>query len=107
MSTCSVEELRELRTRNADFLLVDVRTAEELAIASLEGACHLPLDELPMRLTEIDAWKDRTVICMCHHGMRSAHAQQILQRSGFTQVRNLIGGIHAWSTRIDPGVPVY
>jgi rhodanese-related sulfurtransferase len=107
LEVCSVEELQQKRLRGDEFLLVDVRTAEELAIASVSGACHLPLDEIAMRAEEIADWKDKEVICMCHHGMRSARAQGILQRAGFKQVRNLTGGIHAWSVSIDPKVPRY
>ena len=107
MTNCSVEELQEKRARRDEFLLVDVRTAEELAIAAVEGAVHVPLDELSMRVDELADWKDKEVICMCHHGMRSAHAQQILRNAGFSNVRNLTGGIHAWSTTVDRSVPVY
>lgn len=107
MQNCTVDELNEKRQRGEDVLIVDVRTASELAIADLGGVCHIPLDEVAMRAEEIAAWKDKEVICMCHHGMRSARAQAILQHAGFTNVRNLTGGIHAWSTQIDPGVPQY
>lgn len=107
MNLCTVEELQEKRARGDEFLLVDVRTKEELAIASLDGVHHLPLDEVSMRAEEIAGWKDKEIICMCHHGMRSAHAQGILQHAGFTNVRNLSGGIHAWSVAIDPSVPQY
>ena len=107
MNNYTVQELQEKRARGDAFLLIDVRTAEELAIASVDGACHLPLDELSMRVEEVASWKDKEVVCMCHHGMRSAHAQQILQNAGFEQVYNLTGGIHAWSVQIDPGVPRY
>lgn len=107
MMAYTVDELREKQARGDEFLLVDVRTAEELAIASVDGARHLPLDEISMRAEEIADWKEKEVVCMCHHGMRSARAQQILLSAGFTQVRNLTGGIHAWSVHIDPSVPQY
>lgn len=107
MNTCTVEELRERLDRGDDVLVLDVREAEELAIASVPGARHIPLGELPMRTGELAEWQSRDVVCMCHHGMRSARAQQILQNAGFTQVFNLTGGIHAWSLRVDPSVPQY
>jgi rhodanese-related sulfurtransferase len=44
---------------------------------------------------------------MCHHGMRSARALQILESAGFSRVRNLTGGIHAWSVQVDPSIPQY
>lgn len=107
MLSCTVTELRnELNTSDAP-LVLDVRTAEELQIAHLKGVHHIPLDALPGRLDELEAWKDKAIVCMCHHGMRSAHAQQILLSNGFMQVRNLTGGIHAWSVEVDPQVPQY
>ena len=102
MNTCTVSDLHRARSEKADLLLLDVRTAEELSIASIDGAVHIPLDALPMRLSELNNWQDKEVVCMCHHGMRSARAQQILLSSGFTNVRNLPGGIHAWALEIDP-----
>ena len=107
MNVYSVQDLHEKRARGDEFLLIDVRTAEELAIASLDGAYHIPLDALPMRLEEVGSWKEKEVVCMCHHGMRSARAQQILAGGGFTNVYNLTGGIHAWSVQVDPAVPRY
>lgn len=107
METCTVQELNEKRGRGDEFVLLDVREDEELAIAALEGARHIPLGDLPMRTPELADWKTIEVICMCHHGMRSARAQQILQSAGFTQVRNLTGGIHAWSVLVDPSVRQY
>lgn len=107
MNVCTVEELHEKRNRNEELLLLDVRTAEELAIASLDGARHIPLDAIAMRLGELADWKDKEVICMCHHGIRSAHALRILESAGFSSVRNLAGGIHAWAVQVDPNVPRY
>ncbi len=107
MDTCTVQELKEKRDRGDAFILLDVREAEELAIASISGANHVPLGELPMRSADLTEWKDQEVICMCHHGMRSARAQQILENAGFSHVRNLTGGIHAWSVMVDPSVARY
>lgn len=107
MDTCTVQELQEKRDRGDAFILLDVREAEELEIASIPGANHVPLGDLPMRSAGLTEWKDLEVICMCHHGMRSARAQQILQHAGFTRVRNLTGGIHAWSVLVDRSVAQY
>ena len=107
MDTCTVSDLHRARTEGKDHLLLDVRTAEELTIASIDGAHHIPLDALPMRLGELNDWQNKEVVCMCHHGMRSARAQQILLSSGFANVRNLTGGIHAWATEIDPDMAQY
>lgn len=107
MHTCTVTELQQALASPSAPLVLDVRTAEELQIAHLDGVHHIPLDALPGRLSELADWKDKEIVCMCHHGMRSAHAQQILLSNGFSQVRNLTGGIHAWSVEVDPQVPQY
>ena len=107
METCTVQELKEKRARGDEFVLLDVREDEELAIAAIEGASHIPLGDLPMRTPELSEWREKEVICLCHHGMRSARAQQILQSAGFRHVRNLTGGIHAWSVLVDPSVAQY
>jgi len=104
---CTVHELKHMMDSEVEFLLLDVRTTEELAIASLPDVTHLPLHELRDRAHELETWKHQQVICMCHHGGRSAMAQQYLLDLGFTDVWNLAGGIHAWSEAIDPAVPRY
>ena len=103
----STAELHALRERGEKHLLLDVREADEWARARIEGARLIPLGELEARLGEIAAHRDGLVVAHCHHGPRSAAACQILARGGFRRVRNLAGGIEAWSLGVDPGVPRY
>ena len=84
--------------------LLDVRQPEEYETARIEGAVLIPLAELPGRLSELP--KDRPLVVMCHHGMRSAHAVHHLREAGF-DAHNLSGGIDSWSRDIDPAVPTY
>ena len=88
-------------------MLIDIREAEELAIASIEGAVWIPMGELGARINEIDAGEAETIALVCHTGRRSLSAAVALQRAGFEKVRSVAGGIEAWSRRIDPGVPRY
>jgi len=89
--------------------LVDVREPEELAIAQLEGFINLPLSQYGMWSNQIRSQldPDAETIVMCHHGMRSAQMCQWLQSQGFTQVKNLAGGIEAYAAVVDPAVPRY
>lgn len=103
----SVQELKELRDRGEEHLLLDVREPDEWEIARIEGARLLPLGELEGRVAELGDWRERLVVVHCHHGGRSARACQILQQHGFTRVENLRGGIEAWSQAVDPSVPRY
>ncbi|MBI5245804.1 MAG: hypothetical protein HY923_01385 [Elusimicrobia bacterium] len=91
------------RDKTPHFLL-DVRQPEEYATARIEGAVLIPMNDLPGRLSELP--KDRPVVVMCHHGMRSAHAVHHLREAGYDAL-NLAGGIDAWSRDIDRAVPNY
>jgi rhodanese-related sulfurtransferase len=85
--------------------LLDVREHEELAIASLPGAVHIPMREIPGRLEQLD--RDRPIVVMCHAGVRSRHVAAFLIANNFKHVFNLAGGIDAWSAEIDPTLPRY
>jgi rhodanese-related sulfurtransferase len=104
MRNLSPQELKALLDQG-QVRLLDVRQAEELEIASVAGAVHIPLNELPGRLGELDP--AQPVVAMCHHGVRSEMAGRVLERNGFTQVAHLSGGIDAWSQAIDPSIPRY
>ena len=88
-----------------DFVLLDIRESWELELARLDGALHIPMGEIPGRLDELD--RDRAVVVMCHHGVRSRQVAMFLEQSGFANVLNLTGGIDAWSAEIDPDVASY
>ena len=89
---------------NAPFLL-DVREPWEFAIAHLPDAVLLPLGELPARLMGLP--KDRELITICHHGLRSLTARSLLVHAGFARVRNLTGGVDAWAVEVDRTMPRY
>ena len=103
--TISVEELAEWRRAGKPLTLLDVRDPEEYACCHLEGSLLIPLAEIPIRLAELP--RELPIVCLCHHGIRSAVAMRYLLANGFEQVWNLTGGIDAWSRRVDPGIPVY
>ena len=90
-------------------LLLDVRESWEFEIAAIrvEGlrTLHIPMNALPDRLDELDA--AQPVVCICHHGVRSAQVVAFLERRGFDAVYNLAGGIAAWTAQVDAEVPAY
>jgi rhodanese-related sulfurtransferase len=88
-----------------DVVLLDVREHDELAVASVAGARHIPMRDVPARLAELDA--DKPAVVMCHSGGRSRRVAEYLAANGFTAVFNLKGGIDAWSTQLDSHVPRY
>lgn len=73
--------------------LLDVRTDGEWADGRIDGAVHLPLDQLIARLDEVP---DR-VVCVCAVGARSAQAASYLAAQGREAV-NLAGGVYAWQS---------
>lgn len=104
-------ELQQRLERGEPIQLVDVREAQELALARLPlPVLHLPLSrsaewmaDLPSRLD-----RDRPVAVLCHAGVRSwQFACWLIQEHGYEEVWNLQGGIEAWSVEVDPSVPRY
>jgi rhodanese-related sulfurtransferase len=91
----TVQELRERLEKGETLNLIDVRQPNEYAEDNLGGTL-IPLGELQYRLDELDGLQDDEVIVQCRSGSRSAMAQQILEENGFTNVRNLVGGILAY-----------
>jgi adenylyltransferase/sulfurtransferase len=99
-----VEELKRRLDGKEDFVLLDVREPHEYQICNLGGKL-IPLNDLPNRINELDSSRD--IVVHCKMGGRSAKAVAFLQQAGFAKVKNLAGGITAWSERVDPTVPKY
>jgi rhodanese-related sulfurtransferase len=89
----------------ADVVLLDVREPHELAAAAIDETVHIPMAQIPNRLEELDP--EKTIVVMCHGGMRSMQVAGFLAQQGFAHVVNLDGGIDAWSREVDPGIPRY
>jgi len=104
-SEIDVTEVKAKLDRGDDFVLLDVREPHEYRIASIPGAKLIPLGEVSKHLDEFD--KNADIVVHCKSGMRSAKACGILRQAGFGQVRNMKGGILAWSDKVDPAVPKY
>ncbi|MGH9462503.1 MAG: molybdopterin-synthase adenylyltransferase MoeB, partial [Vicinamibacteria bacterium] len=103
--TITVEELKALMDKKQDVYILDVREPQEWDIAHLEQAKLIPLGELPQAVNQLSSADD--IVVHCRSGVRSARAVQFLMEMGFRKVRNLEGGILAWSERIDPSLPRY
>lgn len=97
--------LKARMDRGDDFVLVDVREPHEFQIGRIPKSRLIPLGELPKRVNELNVGDD--IVVHCKSGMRSAKAMDFLKQSGFKRVKNLKGGILAWSDRVDPSVPKY
>ena len=99
-------ELKKKLDDEEDFQLIDVRQPDEYAFAKIEGAKLIPLGEIVGRMGELDPEKE--VVIHCKMGGRSARAIEALRAAGYSgPLKNLRGGITAWSNEVDPKVPKY
>lgn len=106
----SVEDLaRRIADSRDDLQLVDVREPQELELACLQGFENLPLSQFADWSGQIHTRLNPTkeTLVLCHHGMRSAQMCQWLVSQGFTNVKNIIGGIDAYSLVVDSSIPRY
>ena len=103
--TITVRELKDRMDKGDKVFLLDVREPHEYSIAKIEGSVLIPLGELPTSLEKLD--QETEIVALCKMGMRSADAVMFLLQQGFTNVKNLVGGIDAWSVEIDQSVPRY
>ena len=99
------EEFAHWRESGTKFVLLDVRRDDELELASIPGAVHIPMHEIQFRVREIP--RDRPVVVMCHRGERSHRIARFLITDGFQEVYNLEGGIDEYALRADPTIPRY
>jgi rhodanese-related sulfurtransferase len=107
MKTISANELAHwLNDGNRQHpLLLDVREPWEHQICAIPGSRLVPMRELPARVAEVD--EGRPIVCVCHHGGRSAHVALFLERQGCPEVFNLQGGVDAWARQVDPAMATY
>lgn len=98
-------QLAERLRRGEHICLLDVREAVEQQVSALPGALHIPYGHLSSRLNELP--KDGEIVVFCRTGSRSTYAVQLLHGQGFTNAKNLRGGINAWAREVDPTMLEY
>ncbi len=101
----SAQEVARQREQNAGLLLVDVREEPEWEICRIDGSVLIPLGQLGDRFDELDPQRD--VVTLCHHGVRSLRAVDVLREAGFAKVRSMSGGLAAWADEVDSSMPRY
>ncbi|MEJ8757126.1 rhodanese-like domain-containing protein [Pontibacter sp. H259] len=93
----TAEELKERLSKGETPVIIDVREDWEYQESNIAGAQNIPLGTLPQRLDDLEDMKEQEVIVHCKSGARSASAKAFLQQQGFTNVRNLLGGIMSYN----------
>ena len=105
MQEIDVKTLNLKLSNKEDLILLDVRTEQEVFISKIEGSIHIPMNDIPARMNELD--KEKEIIVQCKSGKRSARVCEFLSKNSFNNVKNLSGGIIAWAEEIDPSIIVY
>ena len=99
------QELCDVIAKNKDVVFLDVRSAAEFYGTEqpsyhygkhFKGAINIPIDQLNSRLDELEKFKNRVIVVNCARGARSSRAGTLLEANGFTQVKNLLGGLSRW-----------
>ena len=98
-------ELKTKMDQGEPVSLLDVREEWEYTLVHLPGSTLIPMADLPNRLGDLDPQEETVVIC--HHGIRSRQVVEWLKGAGFTRLKNLVGGLDAWSLQVDPSLPRY
>ncbi len=101
----TVTELNDRFNRGERPVVIDVREPYEAEIAVIPNTRLIPMNEVPNHLGELP--RDQEIILQCRSGKRSMQVLEYLQSQGFTKLKNLKGGILAWSEEIDPSVSQY
>lgn len=86
-------------------LLLDVREPWEYEHCRIEDSVLVPMGTIPAQCSKLDP--NRETVVICHHGVRSRQVAHFLERTGFTQVFNLAGGVDAWARDVDVHMKTY
>lgn len=96
MDLINAEEIKKRQDAGEKLFLLDVREPHEHAEFNIGGKL-LPLGNImSMQIEDIENWKENEVICYCRSGVRSMQACQVLNTFGFSNVKNLTGGMLEW-----------
>ncbi|MGD0140826.1 MAG: molybdopterin-synthase adenylyltransferase MoeB [Tepidisphaeraceae bacterium] len=100
-------EVKSLLDQNNNFLFIDCRLPSEQAIARIDSAKLIPLQQLAQRIGELKGHERDKIVVHCKSGGRSMQFTQILRQQGFKDVKSMAGGILLWNKDINPGGPQY
>jgi rhodanese-related sulfurtransferase len=99
MPDITASELHQRQQAGETPTIIDVREPWEFEETRISGSQNIPLGSLPQQLEDLEDLKDQEVIVHCKSGARSSAAKAFLTQQGFTNVRNLEGGIQAYQTK--------
>lgn len=98
MKEMTAKEIEILIIQGEKLNIIDVREDDEVKNGKIQGAIHIPLGSVEIRMNELD--KSEEYIIVCHAGGRSARAAEFLEKQGY-QVINMQGGMLAWEGKVE------
>ena len=104
-SEITVHQLNDLREKDSNIQILDIREDTERSHALIKGTIHIKLTEIADRHVELD--KNKNIFVMCHTGTRSQTVVKWLKKSGYEYCVNVLGGIDAWAALIDRNIRRY
>jgi rhodanese-related sulfurtransferase len=99
------QDLKARLDARQPMVLLDVREDWETKLCRLDNATHIPIEEIELRVDELNREDD--IVVYCHHGVRSAAVADYLRQLGYPRAVNLAGGVDEWARRIDPSMRRY
>lgn len=99
------EQLKGRLDRHEPLVLLDVRQDWETKLCRLEHSMHIPIEEIELRVDELNP--EDAIVVYCHQGVRSAAVAEYLRQLGFTDVKNLAGGLDLWARTVEPSMRRY
>ena len=105
MQEVTPRDLKARLERGGPLVLLDVRQDWETRLCRLDGATHIPIEEIEFRTEELNP--DDEIIVFCHQGIRSAAVSEYLRQLGFSKVTHLAGGLDEWARTVDPTMRRY
>lgn len=100
-------ETKKLLDEKADFVLIDCRLPQEVALTKIEGAEHIPLQQIQQHADRLMQWQNRKIVVYCKVGGRSLQFANILKQNGFADVKSMAGGILLWNRDVNKGGAQY
>jgi rhodanese-related sulfurtransferase len=107
MKQMTATELQAMLDNGVTPVMIDVREDNELIHGMIDGAVHVPMNDIPGRIDDFAPYKEKTVVLICRSGKRSAQVGQFMEHVGFTDVINLDGGMNSWAADVDTSMTVY
>ena len=105
MDEMSATELKSRLEAGHPPVLLDVRQDWETKLCRLENSIHIPIEEIALRTEELSP--ESEIVVYCHQGVRSAAVAEYLRSLGFSNAKNLAGGLDSWARSVDPSMRRY